>query len=876
MHRSSRTPVRSLRAFLLRRSGAALLALAYLLVAGVYIWLSTEAARQWTRRDADLWLWVEVLKGWGFVLLTAVGLYALLRVVVRAARTQEEVTQELLQAHQRLKLLVEGNPHFFFYTQDLAGNVTYISPTVEHITGRPVEQWLGQRHWFVTDNPINEEARRRTRDHLAGRFDGRPVLVEIAHPSGRRVLVEAYEAPLMVGGQQVGIQGVAHDVTSRRRGELLREFFLKVSQSAAEAKTLELLLGEVHRALGLLLPAENFYVALWDGSGPEIRFPYFVDEKDRPPEPRPPGRGLTEYVIRTGRPALFGPEEKARLAAAGEVAPVGSPSVSWMGAPLQVGMKTLGAMVVQSYREDLRFFPEDLEVLSLAARQVAQALHRFQLQRELEEAAARFRSVVELSPDAILIHQDGVIRFANPAAARLWGARGPEELVGKPALELVAPSFRPVVQERVRRALTEHRNAPPLVEEFVRLDGSTFRGEATAAPIFYEGRPAMEVVIRDVSERERVEAMVRQAQKLEAIGALAGGVAHDFNNLLQACSGVLFALRAEAGSGASVEPHIERLEQLVQRGAALARQLLLFARREVTKLEVLDLNEVVREVAQLLDRLLPENIRCRLELASDPAYVEGDLGQLQQVVLNLVLNARDAMPEGGNLWVRTAVQGEEVVLAVVDTGHGIPEEIRDRIFEPFFTTKGPEKGTGLGLAVVHGIVTSHRGRIEVASEIGRGSTFRVFFPRVAGEPQGRPRPATEERLPQGRGRRILLVEDDEVARETLAQVLQSLGYQVTAVGSAEEAGTLPVEPAFDLLLTDFLLPGASGAQLAAGLVERWPQLKVVAMSGYAQDQVFKEQVLAGKLRFLQKPFTVERLARELAAALEEETLEEKV
>ncbi|MEW5877734.1 MAG: ATP-binding protein [Acidobacteriota bacterium] len=851
---------------LLRERGAFLLAVVYLVLAGAYIWVSGHAVKAISGQDAALLHRLEILKGWGFVLLTAVALYAILRMVVRAAAKEKQVSEELLRVHERLKLLVEANPHFFFYTQDREGNVTYVSPSVEAITGRPVSEWLKHAHWWTTDNPINEEARRKTRKHLAGEFDGKPMLVEILHPSGRRVLLEAFEAPLHGPRGFEGIQGVAHDVTTRRRGELLQQFFVRVTQAAGEAKALEALLAQVHRELRVLLPAENFYVALWDGSGPEVRFPYVVDQKDPPPAPRPPRRGLTEYVIRTGKPLLLGPEEDAQLVAAGEVELIGSPAVSWMGAPLQVAGKTLGCMVVQSYDPNVRYFPEDLEVLSLAAREVGQVLHRFELQQQLAETAAKFQTLVDLSPDAILIHQDGVIKFANRAAARLWGAKEPGDLVGRPALGLVAPDFRETVKERVRRSLESGQMALPLVEEFLRLDGTTFRGEASATPITFQGRPAIEVVIRDVSEREKTEALLREAQKMEAIGALAGGIAHDFNNLLQAFSALLFSLKSKL-AGASVGQELQTLEGLVQRGASLARQLLLFARREISRREALDLNELVKQMEELLRRLLPANIFLELNLAADPVVVEADPNQLNQVLLNLVVNAKDAMPEGGKLELRVERRGDEALLAVSDNGCGIPEEVLPRIFEPFFSTKGPEKGTGLGLAVVHGIVTQHGGRVEVESAVGRGSTFTVVLPTASAPLAPQTKAISGSVPPVGSGQRVLVVEDEEAARHTLADVLQALGYQVVAVGSAEEAGQLPATPAFDVLLTDFLLPGASGAQLAAGLVERWPQLKVIVMSGYAEDQVFKEQVSRGQVHFLQKPFTMETLARVLAAAL---------
>ncbi len=238
--------------------------------------------------------------------------------------------------------------------------------------------------------------------------------------------------------------------------------------------------------------------------------------------------------------------------------------------------------------------------------------------------------------------------------------------------------------------------------------------------------------------------------------------------------------------------------------------------------------------------------------------------------MNLVVNARDAMPEGGRLSVRAGRAGSEVFLEVEDTGTGIPPEVRERIFDPFFTTKGHGHGTGLGLAVVHGIVESHRGRIEVESEPGLGSRFRVILPAVeAAAGAGPTVGATADALPTGGGERVLLVEDEEGTRAGLAELLGLLRYSVTAVGSGEEAAALPSDPAFGLLLTDFMLPGASGLDVARALAARWPRLKVVLMSGYAADAVARRRLASDRVRFLEKPFDMTTLARELRAALTE-------
>jgi len=252
--------------------------------------------------------------------------------------------------------------------------------------------------------------------------------------------------------------------------------------------------------------------------------------------------------------------------------------------------------------------------------------------------------------------------------------------------------------------------------------------------------------------------------------------------------------------------------------------------------------------------------------------VDGDRGQLEQVLTNLALNAVDAMPDGGELTLRTGLSADgEVWLEVADSGHGMDETVLGKIFEPFFTTKEAGKGTGLGLAVVHGIVAQHQGRIEVESQPGRGSTFRIVLPRHDSGvfASVTPEAAASREPVRGAGERVLLVEDNEQIRTVFSRVLERLGYQVIAVESGEAAGALPAAPAFDLLISDVMLPGASGVEVARGLVERWPDLRVILMSGYAEDDVLREEILAGQVHFLQKPVDLATLSQHVRSTLDD-------
>jgi two-component system cell cycle sensor histidine kinase/response regulator CckA len=499
---------------------------------------------------------------------------------------------------------------------------------------------------------------------------------------------------------------------------------------------------------------------------------------------------------------------------------------------------------------------------------------RQRAEEALRRSEERYRTILQETVEAYYeVDLTGTMTFCNDAMI---------EVLGYPREEVIGLNNRAYMDEATGKRVFQsykrvYETGQPIKAvgfEYARKDGARIAVEMSVSLMRdVDGKPVgFRGMVRDVTDRKRLEEQLLQSQKMEVVGTLAGGVAHDFNNLLQAMlsqAQLLRRLSSDEGRTATV---VQELEQQIQRGASLTRQLLLFSRRETARPERLDLNDAVREATQILLRLVRANIALVIELAPSRLPVEADRGQLQQVLMNLTLNASDAIPERGQLVIRTGAFGRrEVWLSVEDSGRGIPEVIRDRIFEPFFTTKDREKGTGLGLSVVHGIVTRNGGRIEVESTVGRGSTFRVVLPRVESS-EASPTDEALAVVPElaiGKGERVLIVEDEAGAREGLREILAMLGYDVAAVGSGEEAERLPGDQPFDLVLTDLMLPGAAGPQVADGLRRRWPALKVILMSGYAEDEAVRRGVATGSVRFLQKPFSMEALTREVRAALDE-------
>ncbi|MFI5167616.1 MAG: response regulator [Thermoanaerobaculales bacterium] len=493
-------------------------------------------------------------------------------------------------------------------------------------------------------------------------------------------------------------------------------------------------------------------------------------------------------------------------------------------------------------------------------------------ERKLAEGdRRRLVAAIEQAAETVVITGvDGRIQFVNPAFEALTGYSRAEVLGENPRILKSGKHPPGLYRELWNTLLSGGTWKGHLTNR--RKDGTLFEEDAVISPV----RDALGTIVsfvavkRDVTQEVALEAQLRQSQKMEVVGELVGGVAHDFNNLLQAMLSHTQLLRSHSRDPEGVLTVAQELEKHINRGASLTRQLLLFSRRETARLECLDLNDLVRNTTQMLRRLVRANIELAIELAPEAVPVEVDRGQLEQVLMNLTVNASDAMPDGGKLTIRTGnLDHQQIWLAVEDTGQGIPQAIRARIFEPFFTTKRAGKGTGLGLSVVHGIVTLHNGRIEVESKLGQGSVFKVTLPRAAlieVRPAEPGRPSTGQ-LEPGDGERILVVEDEDAAREGLGQFLEELGYEVVAVSSAEEATACPDDRPFDALLTDLMLPGVGGGELARRLQERWPTLKVILMSGYTEDEAIRQGGRAGYATFLQKPFDMATLAREVRTVL---------
>jgi nitrogen-specific signal transduction histidine kinase/ActR/RegA family two-component response regulator len=390
-------------------------------------------------------------------------------------------------------------------------------------------------------------------------------------------------------------------------------------------------------------------------------------------------------------------------------------------------------------------------------------------------------------------------------------------------------------------------------------------------------------VILDITETKRLEEQLKQSQKLESVGRLAGGIAHDFNNMLTAINGYSeLTLRTLEGDH-PLRRNIEEIKKAGERSALLTHQLLAFSRQQVLQPVVLDLNEVVTDTAKMLERMIGEDVQLIIALEPETGLVNVDPGQLSQIIMNLAVNARDAMPQGGTLTIETAnlllepgdakqkvgiPPGAYVMLAVCDTGHGIDDKIRQHIFEPFFTTKEIGRGTGLGLATVYGIVKQSGGNIEVESKVGAGTNFRIYLPRVAEQSKVAEIKDTSTELPVAT-ETILLVEDEELVRNLSREILETCGYMVIEARNGLEALEIYEngDCKIDLLMTDVVMPQMGGRELAEKLAERLPNLQILFTSGHTDNATVRHGVSKTSINFIQKPFTFDALARKVRELL---------
>ena len=792
--------------------------------------------------------------------------------------------QSLLHDPAQLSVLLDSVRELIAILQD-DGTILFASAGFTRILGYSTEELVGtninsllyerdqKRHEQLLrgDHSTRNGTAQEYRCRLRGRDSGWRCFDVSVRPPSRDLAVDGTVVTYL-------------DVSTLHRMESERQVISEIVHALNDTANLDELLYSIHHALKKVVYAENCFVALHDPCTDSFHFPFFADQFDTAPPPQKVGRSCTAFVFRTGKAALIPQSAFDRLAEQGEVELVGSPSPTWLGVPLKTPTATIGVLVVQHYQNEFAYDLRDVEFIDSVGGHIALAIERRQTEVALRKSESTFRLLFEHNPLPTWVFDSETLRFlqVNEAAVRQYGYTAEE--FGTMTMTDIRPP-------EDRAGFKEHMATWPDNTQFqacwkhLQKDGRALHVEITSHQVEYAGRRVRLMVAQDVSERQSLEEQLRQAQKMEAVGRLAGGVAHDFNNLLMVIKGHTELLLNSLPPSDTVSRKIEHIDRAADRATALTRQLLAFSRMQVLQPRAMNLNGIVEDMGNLLPRLIGEDVELLIRTSSSLGTIRADASQMEQVIMNLAVNARDAMPGGGKLVIETSnadldftysaahpivKPGRYVLLAVSDSGTGMDADTQAHIFEPFFTTKEQGKGTGLGLATVYGVVKQSGGFIWVYSELGKGTCFKIYLPRVDQPAEAAGVPVAFTEVPRGT-ETILLSEDEQDVREVAREFLESGGYTVIEAQNGDEALALGTkfEGTIDLLITDMVMPGMRGQELAARLQQKRRDLRVLYMSGYSEHTAEEAAAAGIAVRMLTKPFSRSLLLRTVRELLNE-------
>lgn len=758
------------------------------------------------------------------------------------------VYRQLRDSESRFRVLVDhATDAFFLHSTD--GTILDANRQASEALGYSVEELIGMKP-SEFDVGISQEEWARFECELN---DNKVVTFESRHrrKNGEIIPVEVSVRPLWQGGERFAVS-LSRDITSRKRAEQA----LRVSERRLDAAQ------------------QMAHVAWWQedfesGIASRSLEAYAIFGL-----PGGQGEELLDWDQRWRQ--RIHPEDLERTCKAYSIALEGGPrydleyrivrptgEVRYVHSQADVTFDGCGRL--------LRIFGTMQDITELR-----------QTERELRASEARFRTLVDHAADAFFLMDDsGTVLDVNRQAYESLGYSY-EELIGKRPMD-----FDPTVSQLAIEAMRTRLDAGEIISfetQHKRKDGTVFPVDIRIRPFWESGKRFAVALVRDITDRMRLEEQFRQAQKMEAVGQLAGGIAHDFNNLLTVINSYSEILSNDLPTGDPKRELAAEVLKAGERAANLTRQLLAFSRKQILQPQIVSFNSILGDLARLLRRLIGEDIELVFDAEPTLGAAQVDPGQFEQAIINLALNARDAMPEGGKISLTTKnielddlddpniPPGRYVLVAMSDTGQGMDEATKSRIFEPFFTTKDQGKGTGLGLAMVYGFVKQSNGYIEVSSEVGRGTTMRVYLPRVdTSAPTHPPAEPPKFVMPVGT-ETVLLVEDEEAVRVLSRNILKSCGYKVLEAQDGLEGLAIAQQAgAIDLLVTDLIMPRMGGKQLADAVLESRPCIRLLFLSGYAEGAVTNRSIRCDSMPFLQKPFSAMNFARKVREVLDTDT-----
>lgn len=809
---------------------------------------------------------------------------------------EKERAEEALQdSEKRYRRLFESAKDGILILDAETGEVVDVNPFMTQLLGYPYEMFCGKHIWEIgpfKDIAASKDAFQTLQNNEYIRYENLPLQTR----DGKNVAVEFVSNIYQVDHTKV-IQCNIRDITERKRAEerIRKAFQLEAALRRIDTQILE---GadsrEVLRAACDAI-VEMGYRMCWIGQPDRDRIVRLVASGGLPagyPESADIGwddsteeRGPTGIAIQTGQPCVIQSIRESPLFGPWRGNAIGHEYLSMTAIPLKSGEgEMIGVLSVYSEREGA-FGEEEIKRLEMFAQHCSIAVVSARRTETLRDANQRLALHVDRMPLAYIVW-DSEFRVAewNPAAERIFGWKA-DEAVGRHGLELIVPAEARSPVDHEWSKLFEGDEPGHSVNANVRKDGKIITCEWFSSLLRDAAGNVSGVLsmVNDMTEKAELTRQLYGAQRMEAVGTLAGGIAHDFNNALTGIIGFGEILRNRVAGDELALHDLDEILRCAERAATLTRQLLTFARRQVIEPVNMSLNTLVADLMKLIGKVVGEHIEVTTSLGTNVPTIHADRGQIEQVVMNLCVNARDAMAEGGQLVVATKNvdleeeyvrqhsymrTGKYALLTVSDTGVGMDETTRERVFEPFFTTKGSDEGTGLGLAVVYGIVKQHGGFIHLYSEPGNGTVFNVYFPAIEAQPDAVPEKSTEE-IVRGGEETILVVEDEETIRFFIEQALKVLGYKVLVARNGEEAIEISREnKEIALAVLDVVMPRKGGREAYEDMHKQDPRLKVLFMSGYSADAIHDSFVVNADVPFLQKPFGPTILARKVREVLD--------
>jgi len=855
----------------------------------------------------------------------------LLHSIIHDITTRKQAEDALRESEEKYRLMAE-NTADIISINDMSLRFTYISPSVKRLRGFNVDEAVHQTlEQTMTPESLKtalaafEEEIKLEASGTADPNRIRTLELEEYKKDGSIIPLESSLSYLRDrDGKPVGILAISRDITDRRRGEealrrseeatrrlaMENEVLAEIGRIISSTVDIEEVYEHFAREAKRIIPFDRITVSIFNlkemnyfilyTAGVEVPgfhtgdcHPIRTELLERAGRLRPgiifqvraEHEGQGEEEIRRQLPSFL-PLYQAGLR-------------SFMRVPLISKDEAIGSLNFLSLKYEA-YSESDLRLAQKIANQIAGAVastllfhKQKQTEAQLLEASERFRRLVELSPLMISIQKAGKYVYLNPAALKTLGASKPEELVGRSIFEMIHPDYWDAARKRFE-IVAQGKPVTLTEEKVIRLDKKVIDVELSQIQVFDRDEHAVMVVGRDITEQKKAERekaalqeQLQQAQKMEAIGTLAGGIAHDFNNILAGIMGYAELAGLDLPEGSKAKENLQNSIKSAHRAKNLVQQILAFSRQKKQERRPIDIRPIIKEGVKFLRASLPTTIEIRQEMEEDLGTIEADPTQIHQVLMNLCMNASQAMgDQGGVLEVSLEKidldegrspstlglePGPYLRLRVSDTGHGIPPEVLPRIFDPYFTTKEVGKGTGLGLAVVHGILKSYGGGISVSSEVGKGSSFGVYFPRIEA-----PSPTLEavqaEPLPPGRKERVLFVDDEQAIVEIGQKILEYLGYEaVVRTSSLEALELFRAKPyQFDLVITDMTMPNMTGAGLAHEILGIRPGMPIILCTGFSEQMSGEKAKGLGIREFVMKPLVVMDLAKAMRRALDSE------